>query len=658
MYHPQYAMFFDLHTQKSFPAFVNGFDAASFAEKLAGAGVDLVGFHAKCNQGFCYYNTSTGIRHPSLPEGFDLLGEVIKECGKKNIRVSAYFNCGLSNEDAVQHPEWSKMGMAGNILHPEIYDIGWITPYMRAMCPNTPWRQHLLGMIKEVRDQYPAAGFLFDSFNTFPCICPHCVAGMKKLGLDPSNENDVILFAKRSTLSLAQDISALLEPKKNGLLTFFLGLSSKDNEELGSYLECECLPNNPVWGYDYLPLFARYYRNLAPEGTPILNMSGRFNTWGDFGSLRTTEAIEYDVFFGLANGMRPNIGDHLHPAGTLFDSVFDRVGEVYAKAKQYDPWFRDAENLVDLAVVIPDQLEKTPALVGVTRILSELKIQFDFIDEHCDWSRYNTLILPDHVAADDRYRSLLQAHLEAGGKILATGRSGLDANGEKFVFEKYWGCRYAGKCSHDPAYFKLTGKYAQELPDLPLALNTRCEKIEAADQNNVAGILVAPHSNKQWDGVYSIFYAPPERETDEPFLLLGKQCAYTPFALFESYSTSTTPDLRKLVEIMLRHLEVDPLVRNLKHLPSTARAFVSQKSDMQILHLFNYVPELRGASLMVEDALPLGGIQIRMKTGGRKVKKLYLAPEQTVIDFTEHGQYIDFTVPESFGYAMIVADLA
>ena len=164
MYHPKYAMFFDMHTLQTCPDVGGNFDAALFAAKLKETGVDLTGFHAKCNQGFCYYDTKIGNRHPAMEAGRDIFGEVVSECAKQGIKVSAYFNCGLSNEDAVLHPEWSRMGLAGNILHPEAYDLGWISPYIRTMCPNSPWRDHLMSMIREVRDRYDVAGFLFDSF--------------------------------------------------------------------------------------------------------------------------------------------------------------------------------------------------------------------------------------------------------------------------------------------------------------------------------------------------------------------------------------------------------------------------------------------------------------------------------------------------------------
>ena len=656
MHHPKYAMFFDMHTMKACPDVGRDFHADIFAENLKKTGVDLVGFHAKCNQGFCYFDTQTGIRHPALPPERDLFGEVVRECARRGIKVSAYFNCGLSNEDAVRHPEWNRVGMAGNLLHPEIYELGWVSPYIRTMCPNSPWRDHLMKLIDEVREKYPVAGFLFDSFNVFPCVCPRCKAGMRKAGLDSSKEEDVMKFAQTSILKLAEDISAMLRPKENGFLTYFLGVSAADNARIGSYLECECLPNNPVWGYDYLPIFSRYCRNLAD--VPVLNMTGRFNSWGDFGSLRTEEALEYDLLFGLANGMRPNVGDHLPPRGDFAPCIFDRVGKVFRKVHTFDPWFDGAQNLTDLAVVSPGNVSKTPVLTGAVRMLSELRMQFDIVDEHCDWEKYDLLFLPDEVLLDDNIASRIRRHLDAGKKIVATGISGLNAEKTAFLFEKEWGCRYRGECGCDPTFFRLTGNFAHEVPDMPLAVYTTGSKVEALPHAEVAGEVVSSYYNRHWDGEYSFFYTPPALSTDIPFLLLTDQCAYCSFPLCQGYYNQTSPDLRKVLELMLKRFLPEPLLRADRRFPTFARAFVTQKASCRITHLLNYQPDLRGKNFMIEDALPIGGAEISLRLDGRTPEKVFLAPGKTEIPFSVSNGRMEFTVPESFGYAMIVAEMS
>ncbi|MFA6930919.1 MAG: alpha-amylase family protein [Lentisphaeria bacterium] len=656
MHPPKYIMFFDHHTMKACPDVGHHFDADEFASSLQAAGVDLLGFHAKCNQGFCYYDTQTGIRHPSLPPGRDLFGETVMACNQRGIAVTAYLNCGLSNEDAIRHPEWSMISPDGKMLHPDIYDIGWVTPYMRTMCLNSPYRDYLLNLIKEVRDKYPVSGFLLDSFNGFPCICPHCIEGMKQQHMDWQDEAEVRKFGRMSALRLAEDISALLRPQENKLLVYYLGISPKDNARIGTYLECECLPTNPGWGYDYLPLTARYYRNLTSG--PVLNMTGRFYDWGDFGSLRPQAGVEYDLFFGLANGMRPNIGDHFHPSGKLNRAALERAGNIYTKLRRYEPWFSDVRNQVDIGVVLPGALDKSPSLVGVTRMLSELKMQFDFIDADCDWSGYKLLILPDEVILDKRLATLVQAHLACGKKVLATGRSGLNGDGTAFCFEKEWGVKYVNPCTFSPAYFQLTGDFVGRVPDMPLATYTTGLCTKALPGSKVAGHVVAPYYNKHWDGVYSYYYAPPDQETEIPFLVLNEQTAYCAFPIFEGYYKLASVDLRHVLAIMLEHLLPKPLLITDASLPSFARAFITANTRQRIVHLLNYLPELRGKTLIVEEELPLSRVNLKLRLDGMPVRRLYIAPDQQAIPFSITEDYLSFMVPELRGYCMIVAELS
>ena len=92
-----------------------------------------------------------------------------------------------------------------------------------------------------------------------------------------------------------------------------------------------------------------------------------------------------------------------------------------------------------------------------------------------------------------------------------------------------------------------------------------------------------------------------------------------------------------------------------KKLPSFARAFVTQKDNLKIVQLLNYVPDLRGLNLMVEDALPLGGINVNVKVH-EEIEKVYFAPTKEEIPFTVSNNRVYFTVPESYGFAMIVIE--
>ena len=653
MHNPKYAMFFDFHTQKMCKGVGSEFDSEKFADWLADCGVDTVGLHAKCNQGFCYYDTKIGTRHPTMAVGQDMFGDAVASCNARGIQVVAYLNCGLSHETAVMHPEWCNISPDGRILHPDLYDIGEVTPYMRVMCMNTPYREYFFSLVREILDKYPVAGFLFDSFNGFPCVCPDCIERMHKEGIDIHDKDAVARFGRASVLRMGEDLSKLVHSVRPDAYTYFLGLGAVSNARLApEYLECECLPTNPGWGYDLLPISARYYRTLSKG--PHMNMTGRFYDWGDFGSLRTLDAILYDLYFGLANGMRPDLSDHMHPTGRLYKGVCKRCKEAFDEVRKYEKWHENAENLVDIGVVRVDGHK--PSMVGVTRLLSELMMQFDFIDLNADWSKYKVLVLPDEVKATPEIVGRLKRHYAAGRGVIATGLSGLLPDGADFALPEDFGVKCISEYKATPVYFSMTEEWSENMPELPLAVNAQGYNIGLLPGTQCAGRLVAPVLEHVWDGVYSSYYTPPDKETSQPFATWNGRTAYCSFKLFASYYEAASRELRQIIANFLSRLLPKPLLRVNEMLPTTGRCFVTRQPGRLLVHVLHYVPELRGKMLIVENAFQATNVEIRLRLDGLRPAKCYICPDRQEIPFSVEDDCLTATIPNVNGYALLAAE--
>ena len=244
-------------------------------------------------------------------------------------------------------------------------------------------------MVRELLEDYPVDGFFFDCLGAHSCICPYCVKEMKEKGIDCSDPEAVARFALFSVRRFCSELNELIRKAKPDALLYFNGRPDEEVFDMESHLECECLPTSG-WGYESLPVYAHYLRTLAGSEKGVLNMTGRFYEWGDFGGLRTAEGLEYDLFYGAANGMRPDIGGHFHPRGDLDLPVFDRIREVYGNLQQYDEWVLDAVNEPEIALVYPSGRYDRPAgsaVESAVRMLTELKIQFDLVTEFASWWR-------------------------------------------------------------------------------------------------------------------------------------------------------------------------------------------------------------------------------------------------------------------------------
>ena len=165
----KYALFYDFHTATDIPDVGAKFDAEAFTDQVKACGVDFLTWHARCNQGNAYYDTRYGERHPSLK--FDLFGKIAESCHRKGIRISAYFNGGLSDEELLHNPDWMQISPSGTCLNARRPSAE-----MRTACYNSPYREHLKDMVRELADNYPVDGFFFDCMSTrHTCVCPVCV---------------------------------------------------------------------------------------------------------------------------------------------------------------------------------------------------------------------------------------------------------------------------------------------------------------------------------------------------------------------------------------------------------------------------------------------------------------------------------------------------
>jgi hypothetical protein len=650
MHQPKYCLFYDNHTMPACPDVGKNFDVEAFTDRIKRCGVDYLTFHARCNLGMAYYDTKIGIKHPSLT--YDLFGKLAEACQRKGIALTAYINGGISSAEGVLHREWTTLYFDGRELRDPRF-----TPFVRTMCYNTPYRDHLIAMIEEIAHNYPVSGFFIDCLIGYPCVCPVCVKEMKEKGIDWKDQDEVVKFSEFSMLRLSKDISKALKAINPNYLIYFNGPGFEEQSELGTYMECECLPSGG-WGYEYLPVMAHYMRTLGDK--PILNMNGRFYDWGDFGGLRPETAIKSELLYGLANGMRPNVGGHFHPRGDLENAVLDRIEKIYKELQTLEPWFDKAKNLTEVAIVYPGTIENIRGdgqLKSAVRMLSELKQQFDVVTLFSDWSKYKVLVIPDNIIFREEVARRVKAHIAAGKAVISTGSSGLDQEKKQFMLEKEWGVKYLGDNDFDPAYFTVGKNFSRGLPDMPLSLYSSGINIEPLPGTTVEANLIKPYYNRVWDGEYAFFYNPPDQVTDKPALTIHGKVAHFSHRIFSGYYDQAPVELRTVFSNVLEKFLPDPLIKY-ENLPSFSRVFVTEQPGRKMVHLLSYVPELRGSKTqMIEDPIEIHNVKISLRQDGKSPKKVYLAPEKKSLPFKSADGYIQVTIPVSKGYSLLVFEM-
>ena len=577
------AIHVDFHTLPYIYDFNQKFDAAAFAERLEKAHVKYVNAFAECNQGFCYYDTKIGTKYPYMKQ--DMFGDLLRECHKRNIGVTAYLNSGVDHEACRTHREWMRQKKDGTVHWGDKSD-----GLFRRPCYHSGYGEYKLSLVKEILEKYPEVdGFFMDSVCFIPCYGNECLEAIKAEGGDPTNDKDVEDFAIRSALGFLKKVKKLIGNRNlvcnsSRPYTWF--------EDINSHIEVECLPGALGWDYDYFAANVAYARKIKEK---VVYMSGRFQTeWGDFGGLKSFASMENDALDAQMNAVACSIGDHMHPAENLDENVYDNVEKIYSKIISYEPWTNTAKYKAEIGVLcgMNDGLFKGGTYQGVARMLGELKMGFDILNETMDLSQYKLLILPEGLKLTEAFRAKVAAHLAAGKPVLSAGNGGFSDAEETFALPQ-WSFTYDGADTSSQAFYTVEGdsfRYGVYVPGIKMFAGPGAQSLAQYHK---------AYFNKEYDGFYYGFYMPPEKATGHSMAAVNGKVAHIAFNVFDAYHQYAYKAHKNLVKKCLDAIGFVPTVET--DLPSTARVTLTESAENVLVHAKTTFAEMRGKALCIED---------------------------------------------------------
>ncbi len=669
---PQRQIHLDFHTSPLIPDVGARFDAALFASTLKQAGVQSINLFAKCHHGLYYYPTRLGRIHPGLP--FDLLGRQIEACRHSGVGVRVYTCVAWAEDVADRNPGWLQVNAAGVAGIRRPFTAGFSS--WRTMCLAEPGLIQLIkAEIAEVQQRYQPDGYWIDIVIQFGCICTRCLAEMRSLGVDPTDPAQVARHDRMVEIRFAREIFEFARTLDPTLEVFFNGfayemdlvdqpdLSAAQKRRWVTYLDVESLPSDD-WGYAHFPVIANYL-DTADRTTPFTMMNGKFHTsWGDFGSLRNVEALEYECFRAAAAGAGSCVGDQLHPSGALEPSVYERIGQVFSQLAQRQPWLTGTRKVSEVAVLadapvlgagIRERMGGNPSAEGAYRMLSETHRLFDFLDFTDDLSRYSLVILADGVQVDDSMAARLDAYVAAGGGLLLTGRSGLDLEGKRFALRCAGVC-YVGEAAFRPRYARISRDAFPDILPMDYVLYEQGVSVAAEPGSRVIAPIVNPYFNRTWEHFCSHRQTPPAQVSEEPFLVRTDRVAYVAHPLFTDYAVSGCRVYRDIARQLIVELAGDPLI--ITDLPTTAELTLRTQGENLILHALHYIIQRKCRTLeTVEEKIPLLDRSFALRTASAP-RRVYLAPQGQDLAFHYHGGRCKFTVPRIDGYQIVVLEMA
>lgn len=646
----------DFHTSESIPGIGSQFDANEFGDTLAAAHVNSITCFSRCHHGWLYHDSSKfpERRHPHL--ACNLLAQQIEACHARNIRVPIYITVRWDHYTARQHPEWLVVDENGTIIGTKPYDAG----FYRQLCLNSPYVDFLEQQTIEVCETLPTDGIFFDIVFATPCSCEYCKRDMIAAGLNPAEAADRKAFADQVLLRFEERMYRAVTSRQPEATVFFNGghVGPHHRPIIHNYthLELESLPSGG-WGYMHFPVAQRFARGL---GLDTMGMTGKFHTsWGDFSSFKNPAALEFECLNMLALGGKCSVGDQLHPTGRIDRDTYELVGGVYAKVEAAEPWCEGARPLADIGLFTPEEFvggghgAMSPAIIGASRILQELRQQFDIVDSQSDLSSYRLLVLPDDIPVEGALAEKLEAFVAGGGAIIASYKSGLETCGCGFGLRSL-GLTYLGEAEYSPDFI-VPDKLGTVRPCAGHVMYRPGSVVVPLEGTEVLSAMLKPYFNRTWEHFCSHRHTPAEGTVEYPGATRNGNCVYFMHPLFALYHDKAPLWCKQLVQGALELLLPEPLVK--VEGPSTLLVTINEQSEpaRKIVHLLHYVPERRAKEFdIIEDIIPLYGLPVSVLA--ESASRVSLAPQDEDLPFEVSGGRVHFTLPKLEGTQMVVVE--
>jgi len=645
----------DFHTSEKIPGIGSEFSKEQFQEMLRLGHVDSITLFAKCHHGWAYHPTEANEMHPNLD--FDLLGAQLEAAHEIGVETPVYISAGLDEKMARRHPEWVVRNKDESTTWAESFSV----PWYHKLCFNSPYLDYLLEQVREVCTKYDVNRIFLDIVGVQPCYCQNCIRTLIEEGLDPYDESNILNLSERVYENYCNKIRETVDSVRTGISVFHnsghIKRGRRDLAGFNSHLELESLPTGD-YNYDHFPLSAGYARNLKMD---FLSMTGKFHTaWGEFGGYKHPNALRYETALAIANGAKCSVGDQLHPSGKMDENTYYIIGKAYEEIEKKEEWIENSEFVADVAILsvepylesITDEEAKKSGNSdsGAVRILLEGKYLFDVIDEQENFEKYKVIILPDIILINEKLKEKIKEYVKNGGKILASGYSGLNENKSEFSLD--FGIEYKGENEFCPSYFRPDFEIP-EYKNAAFVIYSKGKKIDT-ENANILGVREDPYFNRSVLDFCSHKHTPSCGKNCGAAMVEGNDGIYIAWSVFEEYAKQGSLILKRMVQYAL-----DRLLGDLKtittNLPAQGIITYAKQKNRMILHMLYASPVKRGDIEIIEDINPIYNTYVKINTE-KKIKSIYIAPEKKKIEFKQEKNSVCFVVPEFENHTMVVLE--
>ena len=620
---------------------------------MVAGNVDSIVVFAKDMHGYFYYPSKYGPVHPGL--SFDLLGEQVKVCRERNIAVYAYYCTAWDNYLADTHPEWNMKRKDGTDWRPKAGE----TPGWTALClGNRDFVDLMAGHIQEFVANYELDGAWLDMAEPVEpeCYCNECIGQIKSTGKDPFDKEIQRAHQNKNFLDFHVRMRDLVhKTRKNCQIDFNdIGIGRvSERAAILDNIDIEALPTDPQWGYFFAPLHLRYQRNF---GLPVFGMTGRFvSSWADFGGLKLPQQLDVELASLVANSTRCDVGDQMPPNGVLDPAVYHVLGKSFGRIRKTEPWLWQASPVTEAVLLIPNEpLDRLRQqyLMGITKLMIEMHIQFDALEPEMEWERYGLVVIPDELMPDTRTINRLHLFIEKGGSVIVCHNGGISKVTGKSWLEKY-GLIQQGQSPFKPAYLVADDNFVPDMPGYAYTLYGGASQWKVQSPARSLVLLGEPLFNRSAEHYTSHKQSPFDHVTDYSVAAVSGKTGLLGFPVGQTYFDKGYWIYREVFSKLVKEVLPNRLVET--NAPLNTEITVTyqpangedKRPERYLVHIVNWSstrktpqhPEVH------EDPVPLSDIRVKLNIplGNVSVKTVFSGEK---LNHRQAGSGIEVTVPK------------
>lgn len=485
--------FYDQYALNDQASAFSKYDPDRIVEELMATGADVIALYAANQFSVTYYPSKIWPEHPNL-NGRDYFGDLTTRLRQRGKKIVAYINWLESrhadwNVHPVDTPVQVEMPLASWAKKD---DPEWRVQNVpggrwRYACTNSPRRDQILAVTREIVDRYQPEAFCLDMLhaNGHICVCPYCRPTLEKMcgtktltkAVITKNWRAYIDWRHEQCASLLGELSQMLRDK---------GVLNAHN--IGRPLEHHTIGVGEEWMEAQDALLLEGSWNMESPG--LLNRAHRAYgkpTW----QLLSSSVLRHSHLSQPLSMWRLNVASARANGAQLFgpcgvgaypDTTTPK--ELLANTKiAFDEFMQDSDlgptgkSIAKVGLVFSWRTRKyykagefdwAQELLGWFRVLLDEHIPFDIviaekIKTADDLAQYDLLVLPNTVHLSDLFCRALTAHVESrGASVLAVGETSLgDERGymrDEFALSSLLGItrqgtfegRFAFETSHEP----------------------------------------------------------------------------------------------------------------------------------------------------------------------------------------------------------------